>query len=161
MIGQPLRRKEDERLLRGAGCYADDVSLPGQVYACMVRSPHAHARILSISTDLKMPGVLAVFTGKDAAADGLKPLPHKPVTVNPHEVVLKNRDGSAFQIPPYAVLPTDKARFVGEAVAMVIAETAMAARDAAEAVEVDYEPLAANTATTHAAGGRRAHSSST
>ena len=153
MIGQPVRRKEDDRLLRGAGCYADDWNLPGQVHACMVRSPHAHARILSISSAAasKIPGVLAVLTGSDAAADGLQPMPHKPVTVNPHEVVLKNRDGSAFVIPPYHVLPTDKARFVGEAVAMVVAETAMAARDGAEAVEVDFEPLPAVTKTVDAA----------
>jgi len=147
VIGQPVRRKEDDRLLRGAGCYADDVNLPGQAHACMVRSPHAHARILSIGTEqaLKISGVIAVLTGKDAAADGLKPIPHKPVTVNPHEVALKNRDGSPFYIPPYAVLPTDKARFVGEAVAMVIAETAMAAKDGADAVEVDYEVLPFNS----------------
>ena len=152
MIGQPVRRKEDDRLLRGAGCYADDWNLPGQVYACMVRSPHAHATILSISSApaAKIPGVLAVLTGTDAAADGLKPLPHKPVTVNPHEVVLKNRDGSAFKIPPYVVLPTDKARFVGEAVAMVIAETAMAARDGADAVVIDFEPLPSATKTVDA-----------
>jgi carbon-monoxide dehydrogenase large subunit len=143
VIGQPVRRKEDDRLLRGAGCYADDLSLPRQAYACMVRSQHAHARIKSISTDAAraVPGVIAVLTGADAAADGLKPIPHKPVTVNPHEVMLKNRDGSAFYIAPYAVLPTDKARFVGEALAMVVAETAMAARDGADAVLVDYEPL--------------------
>ncbi|TMH62222.1 MAG: xanthine dehydrogenase family protein molybdopterin-binding subunit [Betaproteobacteria bacterium] len=152
VIGQPVRRKEDDRLLRGAGCYADDWNLPGQVYACMVRSPHAHATILSISSApaAKIPGVLAVLTGTDAAADGLKPLPHKPVTVNPHEVVLKNRDGSAFKIPPYVVLPTDKARFVGEAVAMVIAETAMAARDGADAVVIDFEPLPSATKTVDA-----------
>jgi carbon-monoxide dehydrogenase large subunit len=145
VIGQSVRRKEDDRLLAGAGCYSDDVNLPGQAYACIVRSPHAHARILSIKADLRIPGVIAVLTGRDAEADGLKPIPHKPVTVNPHEVALKNRDGSAFYIPPYAVLPTDKARFVGEAVAMVIAETAMAAKDGAEAVEVEYEPLPLNS----------------
>ncbi len=147
MIGQPVRRKEDDRLLRGAGCYADDVNLPGQAHACMVRSPHAHARILSIGTEqaLKISGVIAVLTGKDAAADGLKPIPHKPLTVNPHEVALKNRDGSPFSIPPYAVLPTDKARFVGEAVAMVVAESALAAKDGADAVEVDYEVLPFNS----------------
>ena len=94
---------------------------------------------------MKIFGVIAVLTGKDAAADGLKPIPHKPVTVNPHEVALKNRDGSPFYIPPYAVLPTDKARFVGEAVAMVIAETAMAAKDGADDVEVDYEVLPFNS----------------
>ena len=100
------------------GCYADDVNLPGQVYACMVRSPHAHARIKSIS---KIPGVIAVLTGKDAVADGLQPIPTRPVTVNPHEVKLQNRDGSPFHIPPYPALPVDEVRFVGQAVAVVIA----------------------------------------
>ena len=139
MIGKPVPRKEDERLLRGAGCYADDWHLPGQLYACMVRSPHAHARILAISNNV--PGVTAVLTGKDAAAAGLNPIPTKPVTVNPHEVKLQNRDGSPFHIPPYPVLPVDETCFVGQAVAMVVADTPMAARDGADAVEVDYEVL--------------------
>jgi carbon-monoxide dehydrogenase large subunit len=139
VIGKAVPRKEDDRLLRGAGCYADDWSLPGQVHACMVRSPHAHARILSIGK--QVPGVIAVLTGKDAAADGLAPIPTKPVTVNPHEVKLANRDGSPFRIPPYPVLPTDEVRFVGEVVAMVIAETAHAAKDGADAVQVDYAVL--------------------
>jgi carbon-monoxide dehydrogenase large subunit len=143
VIGKPVPRKEDDRLLRGDGSYADDWNLPLQAYACMVRSPHAHARIVRIEKQkaLAIQGVIAVFTGADTA--DLKPIPHKPVTVNPHEVQLRNRDGSAFIIPPYVVLPVDKARFVGEAVAMVVADTPMAARDGAEAVEVDYEPLPA------------------
>jgi len=149
VIGQSVRRKEDDRLLRGAGCYADDWNLPRQVYACMVRSPHAHARIVSINKNV--PGAIAVLTGEDRSRDGIQPIPHRPVTVNPHEVALKNRDGSAFVIPPYVVLPTDKVRFVGEAVAVVIAESATAARDAAEAVEVDYEPLPAVSHTLDAA----------
>jgi carbon-monoxide dehydrogenase large subunit len=99
-----------------------------------------------------MPGVLAVLTARDAAHDGLKPIPHRPVTVNPHEVSLKNRDGSAFYIPPCAAIAADKALFVGEVVAVVVAETVMAARDAAEQVEVDYEPLPAVSATLEAAG---------
>jgi aerobic carbon-monoxide dehydrogenase large subunit len=154
MFGQPVKRKEDDRLLSGAGCYSDDISLPRQAYAAMVRSPHPHALIKGVSADaaLRMPGVLAVFTGRERAADGLKPIPTKPVTVNPHEVQLKNRDGSAFVIPPYEMLPTDKVRFVGEAVAMVVAETPMAAKDAAEAVEVDYEPLPVNCVTLSAVG---------
>jgi len=152
-VGKPVARKEDERLLTGKGCYSDDFNLAGQAYAAMVRSPHAHARIRSIATAdaAVMPGVLAVLTARDAAADGLKPIPHKPVTVNPHEVVLKNRDGSAFTIPPCAAIAADKARFVGEIVAVVVAESAMAARDAAERVEVDYEPLPAVSATLAAA----------
>ncbi len=145
-IGKPVPRKEDDRLLRGGGCYGDDWNFPGQAYACIVRSPHAHARILDIdkSAALALPGVISVLTGEDAAADGLKPIPTRPVTVNPHEVALKNRDGSEFAIPPYAVLPADKARFVGEAIAMVLAETPMAARDGAEAVMVEYDVLPAN-----------------
>ena len=138
MIGTPVPRKEDDRLLRGAGRYADDWNLPGQLYACMVRSPHAHARIRSISAP---SGVLAVLTAREAAADGLQPIPTRPVTVNPHEVKLQNRDGSPFRIPPYPVLPADEVRFVGQAVAMVVAQTPMAAKDGADAVQVDYEVL--------------------
>jgi carbon-monoxide dehydrogenase large subunit len=137
VIGKPVPRKEDDRLLRGAGCYADDWNLPGQLYACMVRSPHAHARIRST----KAPPGITVLTAKDAAADGLQPIPTRPVTVNPHEVKLQNRDGSAFHIPPYPVLPAGETRFVGQVVAMVIAESPAAARDGADAVEVDYEPI--------------------
>ncbi|MGQ0651536.1 MAG: xanthine dehydrogenase family protein molybdopterin-binding subunit [Betaproteobacteria bacterium] len=138
IIGQPVPRKEDNRLLAGRGCYGDDVSLPGQLYAAMVRSPHAHARILKIESH-SIPGVVAVFTAADT--QDLKPIPTRPVTVNPHEVKLANRDGSPFVIPPYPVLPLDEVRFVGQAVAMVVAETPMAAKDAADAVVVDYEPL--------------------
>jgi carbon-monoxide dehydrogenase large subunit len=139
-IGKAVPRKEDDRLLQGKGCYADDFSLSGQAYASMVRSPHAHARILGIdaSAALALPGVLAVLTGRDAVHDGLQPIPFRPVSPNPHEVPL-----TASFLAPYPLLPTDKARFVGQAVAMVIAESAMAAKDAAENVVVDYEPLPA------------------
>jgi aerobic carbon-monoxide dehydrogenase large subunit len=144
-IGRPIPRREDPRLITGAGRYSDDVSLPGQAYACMVRSPHAHARILRIdATDaLKLPGVIAVLTGQDARDDGLQPIPHRPVPTNPREVPLVSRDGSAFFLAPHPLLPTDRARFVGEAVAIVIAADAALARDAAERVAVDYEPLPA------------------
>ncbi len=152
-FGRPVRRKEDARLLTGAGCYSDDVNEPGQAYACMVRSPHAHARIRRIDTAhaLATPGVIAVLTGSDAAADGLRPIPHRPVPTNPHEVPLKSRDGSEFFIAPHPALPADRARCVGEAVAMVIAETAAAARDGAEGVVVEWEPLPAVTLSTDAA----------
>jgi carbon-monoxide dehydrogenase large subunit len=152
-FGKPVRRKEDARLLTGAGCYSDDVNEPGQAYACMVRSPHAHARIRRIDTAhaLATPGVIAVLTGSDAAADGLRPIPHRPVPTNPHEVPLKSRDGSEFFIAPHPALPADRARCVGEAVAMVIAETAAAARDGAERVVVEWEPLPAVTLSTDAA----------
>ncbi len=148
-IGKPVPRKEDARLVTGKGCYSDDFNLPGQAYACMVRSPHAHARLRHIdgADAMKVPGVIAVLTGEDAAADGLRPIPHRPVPTNPHEVPLKSRDGSEFFIAPHAPLPTDRARFVGEAVAMVIAETPAAAKDGAERVIVDYEPLPAVTTT--------------
>ena len=140
-IGKPIARKEDDRLLSGGGRYGDDVALPNQAYACMVRSPHAHARILNIdcSHATSLPGVVAAFDGRHTG--DLKPIPTRPVTVNPHEVKLANRDGSAFVIPPYPVLPAETARFVGQAVAMVLAETPMAAKDGADAVVVEYEPL--------------------
>jgi carbon-monoxide dehydrogenase large subunit len=152
-IGRPVLRKEDRRLVTGSGRYSDDVSLAGQVYAAMVRSPHAHARIRGIDAGEAgtLPGVLAVLTGRDALADGLQPIPHRPVPTNPHEVPLRSRDGSAFFIAPHPPLPADRVRFVGEAVAMVIAETAALARDAAERVRVDYELLPAVTASTDAA----------
>ena len=144
-IGQPVRRREDFRLVRGAGRYTADENLPGQVYAVMVRSPHAHARIRAIRTDeaKAVPGVLAVLTGADCVADGLKPVPHKPWSPHPAETRLRNK-GNA---PPYEAahwpLPADKAHFVGEALAMVVGETVHAAKDGAERVSIDYEVLPA------------------
>jgi carbon-monoxide dehydrogenase large subunit len=152
-IGKPVPRREDERLVTGRGCYSDDFSLPGQAYAVMVRSPHAHARIRGVDAAdaLATPGVIAVLTGRDAAHDGLKPIPYRPISPNPHEVPLKNRDGSPVFLAPCPPLPLDAARFVGEAVAVVVAETVAAAKDAAERVVVDYEPLSAVSATHDAA----------
>jgi carbon-monoxide dehydrogenase large subunit len=149
-IGKAVPRKEDERLLRGAGCYSDDFNLPGQAYAYMVRSPHAHARIRSIDSAgaVATPGVTAVLTGRDAAHDGLKPIPFRPISPNRHEVKLK-----ASFLAPYPPLPADKARYVGQAVAVVVAETVAAAKDGAERVAVDYEPLPAVAATRDAAEG--------
>src|SRR5206468_3781953 len=134
---------EDARLIVGNGRFSDDFNAPGQAYACFVRSPHAHARLVRIdaAAALKMPGVIAVLTGADAEADGLKPIPHRPVPANPYEPQLHNRDGAEHFVAPHPPLPADRARLVGEAVAMVIAETAAAARDGAEAVSVQYEPL--------------------
>src|SRR5882672_4000818 len=151
-VGKPVRRREDPRLVTGAGCYSDDVNLPGQAYAALVRSPHAHARVEAVdgAGALAIPGVIAVLTGTDAVADGLQPIPHRPVPSNPHEVPLRSRDGSAFFIAPHPPLPADRARFVGEAVAMVIAETPAIARDAAERVVVAYDPLPAVTGTLEA-----------
>ena len=146
-IGQPVRRKEDLRLVVGKGNYSDDVSLPGQVYAIMVRSPHAHARIRSIDTSAAaaMPGVLAVFTGRDMLNDGIKPVPHKQWSYHPAEMPLQNRDNAPVFAAKHYALPFDRARFVGEAIAMVIAETVAIAKDAAEQVAVDYEALPAVT----------------
>src|SRR5207245_9923695 len=95
-VGKPVRRREDARLTTGAGCYTDDVNLPGQAYASMVRSPHAHARIVRIdmAAALASPGVLAVVTGADLVADRLKAMSHRPVPTNPHEVPLKSPNGS-------------------------------------------------------------------
>ena len=111
-IGQPLRRKEDLRLVTGRGRFSDDVDMPGQAYACMVRSPHAHARIRAINTApaRALPRVLAVLTGADALADGLNPIPHRPTPGSPPDILLKNRDGSPHPIAPHAPLPADRAR---------------------------------------------------
>jgi carbon-monoxide dehydrogenase large subunit len=154
-IGQPVRRREDLRLVRGGGRYTADENLPGQAYAVMVRSPHAHASIRGIGKDsaLAAPGVLAVLTGADCLADGLKPIPHKPWSPHPAEAQLKNSGGAPpFEAPHYP-LPADKARFVGEAVAMVVAETLHAAKDGAERLEIDYEILPAVVETEAAARG--------
>jgi aerobic carbon-monoxide dehydrogenase large subunit len=142
-IGDTVRRKEDVRLVRGRGTYSDDFNLPGQVYAAVVRSPHAHARIAGIDTVAAraMPGVLAVLTGADARADGLNHIPHLAAPGTPPDIVLKNRDGSPVPAAPHHVLPADRVRHVGTAVAFVIAETLAAAKDAAEKVEVAYQPL--------------------
>jgi len=153
-FGTPLKRQEDPRLITGRGRFSDDVALPGQAHACFVRSPHPHARIRAIdpAAALALPGVLAVLTGRDAAADGLADIPHRPVPTNPNEFPLAGRENAPVFVAPYPPLPTDRARFAGEAVAMVIAETAALASDAAERVRVDWEPLPAVTATRDAVG---------
>ncbi len=146
-IGNAVRRKEDLRLLTGRGCYSDDVNLPGQAYGVVLRAPHAHAviRAIDVAAARAMPGVVAVLTGADADADGIKPIPHPPNPGTAPDIVLKNRDGSPVPVAPHPVLPTDRVRHVGTAVAFVIAETVTAAKDAAEHIIVDYEPLAAAT----------------
>jgi carbon-monoxide dehydrogenase large subunit len=142
-IGKPLPRKEDARLITGKGRFTDDFSLDGQTYAVMVRSPYPHARIVAIDAAAakKMPGVLGVFTGADCAADKLGPIPHDPVPKTKFDMKLTGPGGGAVFIGPNVLLPADKARHVGEAVAMVVAETKAEALDAAEAVEVTYEEL--------------------
>ncbi len=134
-VGQSVPRKEDPMLLRGMGHYTDDVSLPGQVYAVMVRSQVAHGIIRGIAKDgaLKMPGVLGVFTAADLTAYG----PLKCI------VPFNNRDGSPMRKPIRKALAEDKVRYVGDPVAFVVAETLLQAKDAAEAVGVDIEPLPA------------------
>ena len=142
-IGQPLRRKEDQRLLTGKGRFTDDFSIEGQTYAAVVRSPHPHAQIKSIGTAQAktMPGVLGVFTGADVRADGLKPIPHSAVPSTHFDMKLGPPAGRSLFIGPNVLLPADKTRHVGEGVAMVVAETRAQAMDAAEAVTVDYEEL--------------------
>jgi len=151
-IGQPVPRKEDLRLLTGKGRFSDDVNAPGQAYAVMLRTPYAHARIVSIDTEpaKSMPGVLAVLTGHDAAAEKLGPMPldHKvppppPGTPPGPEPALVNFDGRPIPDTACPLLPHDVVRFAGQAVAMIVAETVAQAKDAAEAIEVEYEPLPA------------------
>ncbi|MBO9647116.1 MAG: xanthine dehydrogenase family protein molybdopterin-binding subunit [Variovorax sp.] len=133
--GQAVKRLEDEALLAGAGRYTDDVSVPGQAWLIFVRSPYPHAKLVSIDRDsaAAMPGVLGVFTGADLVAAGVKPMPGA--------AAFKRADGSDCATPERHVLALDRVRFVGEPVAIVVAESAQQARDAAEAVMVDYEEL--------------------
>jgi carbon-monoxide dehydrogenase large subunit len=159
-IGQPVRRKEDLRLITGQGCFSDDFNLPGQAYAVMVRSPHAHARIGRFDTSAAsaVRGVVAVITGADAAAAALGSIAPDHSQMGPAEVRRRgpdifpeNRDGSDWYTSPYPPLPADRVRFVGEAVAMVIAESIAIAREGAERVVVEYEPLDAVTTAVAAA----------
>ncbi|MGO9632084.1 MAG: xanthine dehydrogenase family protein molybdopterin-binding subunit [Xanthobacteraceae bacterium] len=142
-IGQSVPRSEDPMLLRGQGRYTDDVSLPGQAYAVMVRSRNGHGVIRAINADAarKMPGVLGVYTAADLEGYG-------PLKCN---MPLKSRDGSPLKKPWRGALAKDKVRYVGDPVACVIAETVFAAKDAAEAVEIDIDPLTAVVAPAEAA----------
>ena len=142
-IGKPLPRKEDERLVTGKGRFTDDFNLDRQVYAAMVRSPHPHARIVAIdSTAAKAtPGVLGIFTGADCAADRLAAIPHDPVPKTKYDMKLTGPGGSAVFAGPHLLLPADRVRHVGEAVAIAVAETKAQALDAAEAITVRYEEL--------------------
>ncbi|MBU6497112.1 MAG: xanthine dehydrogenase family protein molybdopterin-binding subunit [Rhodospirillales bacterium] len=134
-IAQPVRRVEDPRLLKGNGAYTDDITLPGTAHGVVLRSPHAAAKLLSIETAAAkaVPGVLAVYTGADLKADGIGDLPCA--------VTLKNRDGSDQFSPPRPTLAVDAVHHVGTPVAFIVAETTQAARDAAEAVMVEYDIL--------------------
>jgi aerobic carbon-monoxide dehydrogenase large subunit len=142
-IGVPVRRKEDQRLLIGRGRYVDDIALPGLAHAAFVRSPHAHARILAIATEAARaaPGVIAVLTGTDYLADGLGAIRHNPGLSRAPDLTPRVREVAPIATPHYP-MPADRARFVGEPVALVVASSIAAAKDAAELVAVSYEPLA-------------------
>jgi carbon-monoxide dehydrogenase large subunit len=144
-IGQPVRRKEDVRLLSGGGTYTDDMNLPGQAHLAILRSPHAHARIVSldVAAARAAPGVLAVLTGDDAAADGIGLF---PVMVE----VPPMAGTPPLYAPPRSILQTERVRFVGDLVVAIVAETRAQAQDACELVEVEYEMLPAITDTARA-----------
>lgn len=146
-IGEPRPRAEDRRLVTGQGSYIDDVAPMDCTHAVMVRSPHAHARITGIDTAgaSAQPGVLAVLTGADAVADRLGPIPHNIEWTGEPDVVLRMADGYEPFTTDHPVLAVDRVRFLGEPVAVVVAETWAAAAAAAELVAVNYEPLPAVT----------------
>jgi carbon-monoxide dehydrogenase large subunit len=146
-IGTSLTRVEDRRLLTGQGCYATDRFPANLCHAALVRSPYAHACIRAIDTAraVALPGVLAVLTGHDAAADGLGPIPHNPEWTGAPDVELRLPRGFSVYTTPNHPLPADQARYVGEAVVLVVAETASLAADAAELVDIEWEPLPAAT----------------
>ena len=144
-LGQPVSRFEDQRLLRGGGRYVDDMVLPGMAYGHVLRSPYAHARIRAIDTSKAKaaPGVLAVLTGADWEASGYGDMP-VPGSA------WKRPDGSPMYRPRYRALARDRVRWVGDYVAFIVAETRAQAVDAADLVEVDYEPLPAIVSTAEA-----------
>jgi carbon-monoxide dehydrogenase large subunit len=143
-VGQPVSRKEDPVLLRGEGRYTDDLNLSGQLYGVMVRSQMAHGELRSIDADTarEMPGVHMVITAADLDAAGIKNMP---------AAAGKHRDGTPTPRPPHRPLATDRVRYVGEPIAMVVAETIMLAKDAAESISVDIDPLPAVTTASSAA----------
>ena len=136
-IGQPVSRFEDARLLQGGGRFIDDVNVPGQTYAVLLRSPHAHARIVTLDAAAAkaMPGVLGIFTQADLAADHLG--------TTQLNIQRKRPDGSPAFSRPHPGLAKERVRYVGDPVALVVAETVAQAKDAADAVEVEYEALPA------------------
>jgi carbon-monoxide dehydrogenase large subunit len=144
-IGQPVPRTEDPRLLRGEGRYTDDISLPGQAHAVVVRSPYAHGilRGLDVAAAKSMPGVLGIWTGADLNAAGYAAM----ACIIP----FPNRDGTPMKKPTRHAFATDRVRFVGDPIAIVVAETVAQAKDAAEAVGLDIEPLPAVTRAKEAA----------
>lgn len=147
-VGESVPRVEDRRFLTGTGRYTDDIALEGQLYCAFLRSPHAHARVLGIAPGeaMRVPGVRAILTGADYAADALGGIVH---AANPIDALDVGKPAFAAQAGarvvelPHRPFATERVRHVGEAIAMVIAETPAAARDAAETIEVEYQPLAA------------------
>jgi carbon-monoxide dehydrogenase large subunit len=152
-IGARLTRTEDQRFLRGKGNYVDDINRPGQNYAVFVRSPHAHANIKSIDTSAAQsaPGVIGVFVGEDLVEEGVGPLICG--------WAITSKDGTPMNMPGHMPLSVGKVTYVGDPVAMVVAETVQQARDAAEQVSVDWEELPAviDVATADAAGTTQIH----
>ncbi|MBV8779095.1 MAG: xanthine dehydrogenase family protein molybdopterin-binding subunit, partial [Alphaproteobacteria bacterium] len=139
-IGTPVRRREDYRFLTGQGTYTDDINRPRQLFAYILRSPHANAALRGVdfAAAAKAPGVVAVYTGKDIEADGVGGLPCG--------WLVHSKDGSPMYEPPHPVLAQGRVRHVGDPVAVVIADSLAQARDAAELIQVDYavEPAITN-----------------
>ena len=140
-VGQSVRRIEDQRLLTGTGRYTDDISLPRQTHAYFLRSPHAHARLTKVDAAAARtaPGVVGVVTGADLEKAGVGPIPCM--------VPMRNRDGSTMTMPKRPAIATERVRFVGDIVALVVAESFAQAKDAAELIEVEYEELPAVSGT--------------
>ncbi|MBX5493664.1 MAG: xanthine dehydrogenase family protein molybdopterin-binding subunit, partial [Chloroflexi bacterium] len=139
LLGASIRRREDRRLLTGAGRYVDDLVLPGMLYAAFVRSPHAHARLRSIDITAARdaPGVVAVVTGPEAAA-ALGPLP--PRSSKQVAAALRDVAEAVVKLEPQYAMARERALYAGQPVAMVVAETRYLAEDAAELVAIDWEP---------------------
>ena len=138
-IGQAPLRREDRRFLTGRGRFGDDRNLAGQLIAYVLRSQHAHAEIqaLEVRHAAASSGVVAVLTGADYLADGLRPMPHAPKSTSPPDITLDNSNGSPIEVPAQMPLAVGRVRFVGEPVALIVAETLAAAKDAAELIAVD------------------------
>ena len=148
-VGQAVRRKEDDRFMTGRGSYVDDLALPQQLYAVLVRSPHAHAELGKVdgTAAAGAPGVHAVYTGADIAAAGLGHVPAMPGLYDHDGSRRAEILGEGYVIPPRPLLAQGRVRHVGDPLAIVVAETRDAARDAADLVAVDFTPLPAVTAT--------------
>ena len=140
-VGQPVPRVEDQRLLTGRGNYGDDLNAPNAAVGYFLRSPHAHAQIrdIDLTAARDLPGVVAIYTGHDIAAAGLG---HLPCPISDF-VPLKRPDGTPFFLPPRSAIAPEFVRHVGDIVAMIVAESAALAQDAAETIFVDYETLPA------------------